>query len=153
MKKFTRGSIEGVNITKIEKISDHRGSILPMLRSDSKSFEKFGEIYFSTIFYNSIKAWHLHKRAVLNYVCIKGKVRLVIFDDRKNSNSFGKYEEYILTPNDYFLVKIPQLVWNGFIGLDKSESIVANCISIPHDEKEMLRKNYDDEYFNYHWIK
>ena len=124
-----------------------------MLRSDSKSFEKFGEIYFSTIFYNSIKAWHLHKRAVLNYVCIKGKVRLVIFDDRKNSNSFGKYEEYILTPNDYFLIKIPQLVWNGFIGLDKSESIVANCISIPHDEKEMLRKNYDDEYFNYHWIK
>ena len=102
MKKFIRGSIEGVNITKIEKISDHRGSILPMLRSDSKSFEKFGEIYFSTIFNNKIKAWHLHKRAVLNYVCIKGKVRLVIFDDRKNSNSFGKYEEYILTPNDYF---------------------------------------------------
>ena len=49
--------------------------------------------------------------------------------------------------------KIPQLVWNGFIGLDKSESIVANCISIPHDEKEMLRKNYDDKYFNYNWIK
>ena len=50
MKKFIRGSIEGVNITKIEKISDHRGSILPMLRSDSKSFEKFGKFTFQLFF-------------------------------------------------------------------------------------------------------
>ena len=54
-----------------------------MLRSDSKVFKSFGEIYFSTIFNKSIKAWHLHKKAILNYACIKGEVKLVLFDDRK----------------------------------------------------------------------
>ncbi len=150
---FTKGEINGVVITKINKIKDERGSILPMLRSDSRLFDKFGEIYFSTIFHNSIKAWRVHKKAVLNYVCVKGEVRLVLFDDRQESSSFSKYNEYILTPDDYFLITIPPLIWNGFIGLDESESIVANCINIPHDEKEMLRKKYDDEYFNYNWIK
>ena len=143
--------IEGVKITNLKKIEDYRGSVLPMLRSDSKVFQSFGEIYFSTIFNNSIKAWHLHKKAVLNYVCIKGKVKLVLFDDRNESGSYGKYSEYILTPNNYFLITIPPFIWNGFKGLDKSESIVANCINRPHDENEMVRKDHDDKYFKYNW--
>tara|TARA_B100000029_G_scaffold516834_1_gene635719 strand:- start:1551 stop:1991 length:441 start_codon:yes stop_codon:yes gene_type:complete len=143
--------IEGVKITNLKKIEDHRGSVLPMLRSDSKVFQSFGEIYFSTIFNNSIKAWHLHKKAVLNYVCIKGKVKLVLFDDRNESSSYGKYSEYILTPDNYFLITIPPFIWNGFKGLDKFESIVANCINLPHDENEMVRKDHDDKYFKYNW--
>ena len=101
--------------------------------------------------HNSIKAWHLHKKAVLNYACIKGEVKLVLFDDRKNSNSFGVYAEYILTPKDYFLITIPPFIWNGFIGLDKNESIVANCINLPLDENEMVRRKHDDKYFKYDW--
>ena len=54
--------IEGVKITNLKKIDDDRGSVLTMLRSDSKVFKSFGEIYFSTIFNKSIKAWHLHKK-------------------------------------------------------------------------------------------
>ena len=143
--------IEGVKITDLKKIEDHRGSVLPMLRSDAKVFQSFGEIYFSTIFHNSIKAWHLHKKAVLNYACIKGEVKLVLFDDRTKSKSYGTYSEYILTPKKYFLITIPPYIWNGFKGLDKSESIVANCITLPHDENEMVRRNHDDKYFNYNW--
>ncbi len=143
--------IHGVKITKLNKIDDNRGSILPMLRSDSKVFQSFGEIYFSTIFNKAIKAWHLQKKATLNYACIKGKIKLVLFDDRKNSISFGKYDQFILAPEDFFLITIPPLIWSGFIGLDESESIVANCISIPHNEVEITRKRYDDEYFKYIW--
>lgn len=145
--------IEGVKVTKLKIISDHRGSVLPMLRSDHEVFTSFGEIYFSTIFYNSIKAWHLHKKAVLNYACIKGKVKLALFDDRKKSCTFGKFAEYILTPEDYFLITIPPYIWNGFKGLGQSESIVANCINLPHDENEMVRKDYNDKYFKYIWNK
>ena len=69
------------------------------------------------------------------------------------SNSFGKYAEYILTPEDYFLITIPPFIWNGFKGLGQSESIVANCINLPHDENEMIRKDHDDKYFKYNWNK
>ena len=44
-------------------------------------------------------------------------------------------------------------IWNGFKGLDASESIVANCINLPHDENEMIRKDHDDTYFKYNWSK
>ena len=137
--------IEGVQITKLNKIDDDRGSILTMLRSGSKVFESFGEIYFSTIFNKAIKAWHLHQKAILNYACIKGKVKLVLYDDRERSKTYKNHQELILSPDDYFMVTIPPLIWNGFQGIDINESIIANCMSFPHDEKEMVRKNPGEE--------
>ena len=88
--------IHDIKITPLKIISDDRGKVMHMLRKDSAIFKSFGEIYFSTIFENSIKAWHLHKNSTLNYACVKGKVKLVLFDDRKNSSTKGSYQELIL---------------------------------------------------------
>tara|TARA_B110000971_G_C19908588_1_gene453460 strand:- start:196 stop:639 length:444 start_codon:yes stop_codon:yes gene_type:complete len=145
--------IENIKITKLKQILDERGKIMHMMRTDSPIFKKFGEIYFSTVKPNFVKAWHLHKEATLNYVCIKGKTKLVLFDDRKNSKTFGNYQELILSPSpdDYFMVTIPPLIWNGFKGEDQEDSIIANCMTIPHDEKEIVRKEPLDKNFNYNW--
>tara|TARA_Y100001970_G_scaffold290377_1_gene423918 strand:- start:1377 stop:1814 length:438 start_codon:yes stop_codon:yes gene_type:complete len=143
--------IEDVIITRLKVIKDDRGKVMHMLRNDSPVFKNFGEIYFSTINFNSVKAWHLHKEATLNYVCVKGKVKLVLYDDRKNSSTKGKIKEYDLSPEDYYLITIPPNIWNGFKGLDKGESIIANCLTLPHNEKEMVRKDPGDKNFNYKW--
>tara|TARA_B100001029_G_scaffold177945_1_gene183573 strand:- start:91 stop:525 length:435 start_codon:yes stop_codon:yes gene_type:complete len=143
--------IHDVKITPLKILSDSRGSVMHMMRNDSKIFESFGEIYFSTIFKDSIKAWHLHKESTLNYVCIKGAVKLVLFDERPESPTKGKYQEINLSPKNYFLVTIPPNIWNGFKGLYEPESIIANCLSLPHNEKEMVRKNHSDQKFNFKW--
>jgi len=143
--------LQDVKITKLKQISDNRGKIMHMLRRDWPIFNSFGEIYFSTINFGSIKAWHLHKEATLNYACIKGEVNLVLYDDRKDSKTFGNYQKLLLSPKDYFLVTIPPFIWNGFKGIDNHESIIANCITLPHNENEMVRKEIGDKYFNFDW--
>ena len=143
--------IHDIKITPLKTISDNRGKVMHMLRADSPMFEKFGEIYFSTIYHQSIKGWHLHKESSLNYVCIKGKVKLVLYDDRKESSTKGLLQELTLTPENYFLVTIPPYIWNGFKGLSKEESIIANCLTLPHNEREMIRKDPSDKIFNYKW--
>tara|TARA_B100001029_G_C14877281_1_gene347953 strand:- start:19 stop:462 length:444 start_codon:yes stop_codon:yes gene_type:complete len=144
-------NIEGIKISPLKIISDDRGSVMHMIRNDSQVFKKFGEIYFSTIFEGKIKAWHLHKEATLNYVCVYGKVKLVLFDERKTSKTFGKYQELILTLENYSLITIPPNIWNGFKGLNRGHSIIANCLDLPHNEKEMVRFNIDHKRFNYKW--
>ena len=143
--------IDGVRTTPLKQIVDERGKIMHMMKKDSEIFEKFGEIYFSTVNPGFIKAWHLHKETTLNYACVKGKVKLVLLDDRKDSSTFGQYQELMLSPKDYFLVTIPPFIWNGFKGLDDSESIIANCLTLPHNEKEMVRKEPFDKSFSYKW--
>lgn len=144
-------NIEGVEITPLKIISDDRGSVMHMMRNDSKVFDKFGEIYFSTIFKDKIKAWHLHKEATLNYACVYGEVKLVLFDERKGSGTFGEYQELLLSLKDYNLITIPPNIWNGFKGRNDQFSIIANCLNLPHNEKEMVRLDVKDNRFKYDW--
>lgn len=143
--------IEGVKIIPKKQIIDERGKIMHMMRNDDPNFTKFGEIYFSYSHPNTVKAWHLHKRMTVNYVCVIGKIKLVLFDDRPESSTKGELQEIFLTTENYSLVTVPARVWNGFKSVENKFSIIANCSDIPHDTEEMARKPFDDPYFNYNW--
>ena len=143
--------IQGVKITTLKKIDDERGSVMHMLRNDSEIFSKFGEIYFSISYPKAIKAWHMHKDMILNYACIEGKLKLVLYDDRTNSKTFGKIQELTLSTDDYFLVTVPPLIWNGFVNIGNNNSILANCSSVPYRDDEIIRKSPFDKQIPYIW--
>lgn len=122
-----------------------------MLRRDWDVFEAFGEIYFSCVFPGAIKAWHIHKRMTLNYAVPLGEIRFVLYDDRPDSPTRGEVQEMILGPENYCLVTVPPMIWNGFKGLGSETSIVANCATIPHDPDEIVRRDPMDSYIPYDW--
>lgn len=124
--------IEGVQVVPLRRIPDERGTVMHMLKRGDPHFKEFGEIYFSTIYRGVVKGWHLHERMALNYACVHGRIKLVLFDDRPASATRGQLQEVFLGPDNYSLVVIPENVWNGFKGM-APESIVANCATLPHD--------------------
>ncbi len=143
--------IEGVKVTPLKQIFDERGKIMHMIRADSDVFTQFGEIYFSCINTGAIKAWHLHKQMTLNYAAIHGEIKFVLYDDRPNSKTKGCIDEYFLSPENYCLITVPPMVWNGFKGIGTKDSIVANCATIPHDPLEIERKSAFDTSIPYDW--
>ena len=143
--------IQGVEIIKKNQIVDDRGVILHMLRVDDKNYKKFGEIYFSTINPNKIKAWHFHKLMTLNYAVVHGSIKLVLYDDRDESKTKGTIQEIILSNENHYLVSIPPKIWNGFCSFNNKHAILANCSDIPHDKEEIIRLPFDDPKFPYKW--
>ena len=143
--------IEGITISKRKQIIDDRGKIMHMLRNDDKIFKSFGEIYFSFIFKDKIKAWHLHEKMTLNYSLIHGKIKLVLYDDRNYSSTKGQIQEIILSTDEHCVITVPPLIWNGFKVIGEDYSIVANCSDIPHDPNEIRRRNFNDKYIPYKW--
>lgn len=143
--------IDGVIITPLRQILDERGKIMHMLRCTDPHFGSFGEIYFSCVHPGAIKDWHLHRTMVLNYAVPLGKIKLVLYDDRKDSPTRGQVQEVFLGPDNYCLVTIPPLVWNGFKGLGTETAIVANCSSLPHDPEEIVRRDPFDLSIPYSW--
>ena len=73
----------------MRRIPDERGTIYHMLRSDDPHFEQFGEIYFTSIYRGIVKGWHRHREMTLNYACIFGRIKLVLYDDRPDSPTAG----------------------------------------------------------------
>jgi dTDP-4-dehydrorhamnose 3,5-epimerase len=143
--------IEGVKITPLRQIPDERGKIMHMLRSDAPGFPGFGEIYFSCVYPGAIKGWHIHKRMTLNYAVPLGNIKFVLYDDRENSKTRGTVQELFLGPDNYSLVTVPPLVWNGFKGIGTETAIVANCASLAHDPDEIGRLDPFDPKIPYTW--
>ena len=143
--------IEGVQMTPLQQILDERGKVMHMLRRDSTVFRGFGEIYFSCVYPDVVKAWHLHKRMILNYPVPYGHIKLVLFDDRPGSPTRGQVQEIFLGPDNYLLVTIPPLIWNGFKGAGPEMAIVANCATEPHDAEEIVRLPPNSDQIPYDW--
>lgn len=143
--------IAGVVVTPLRQIIDERGKVMHMLRSDSPHFSGFGEIYFSTVFPGVVKAWHLHHRMVLNYAVPHGNIKFVLYDDRADSPTNGLLQEIFLGPDNYCLVTVPPMIWNGFKGISSDAAIIANCASIAHDPTEIERRDPFDPLIPYDW--
>jgi dTDP-4-dehydrorhamnose 3,5-epimerase len=143
--------IFGVSIRPLKQIHDERGKVMHMLRADDENFLEFGEIYFSNVYPGVVKAWHLHRQMTLNYAVIAGAIKLVLFDPRQDSPTYGNVQEIFLSPENYLLVTVPPMVWNGFKGIGMDSAIVANCATHPHDPLELERLPPDTNEIPYRW--
>ncbi|MEM2282937.1 MAG: dTDP-4-dehydrorhamnose 3,5-epimerase family protein, partial [Candidatus Hadarchaeales archaeon] len=106
--------IEGVVVKKLRRISDERGWLMEILRSDWEIFEKFGQVYVTVAYPDVVKAWHMHKKQTDHLACIKGKAQLVLYDGREGSRTKGQINEFIMGEENPLLVKVPPEVWHGF---------------------------------------
>jgi len=143
--------IDGVKIKPLKQFPDERGKVMHMLKCDDPEFKAFGEIYFSCVYPGAIKAWHIHKEMILNYAVPHGNIKMVLYDDRKDSPTKGELQEIYLGPDHYCLVTVPPLIWNGFKGLGHGAAVVANCATIPHRPDEIARLSPFDPSIPYNW--
>jgi dTDP-4-dehydrorhamnose 3,5-epimerase len=143
--------IHDVRVTPLRRIPDERGAVFHMLREDDEVFERFGEIYFSTVYPGVVKGWHIHSQMTLNYAVPVGMVKLVLYDDRPESPTRGEVQELHVGELNYALVTIPPLIWNGFKGEGVKPSLVANCATIGHDPDEIDRRDPFDNEIPYEW--
>lgn len=143
--------IDDVLIAALRQIPDERGKIMHMLRRDDPYFERFGEIYFSVVYPNVVKGWHLHRRMTLNYAVVVGTIHLVLYDDRDHSPTRHQLMQIVVGESNYVLVKIPPGIWNGFKGLGVTPAIVANCATEPHDPDEIVRMDPFTDKIPYDW--
>lgn len=143
--------IEGVNVAPLTRIPDERGTVMHMLKRSDPHFLEFGEIYFSTVYPGAVKGWHLHRLMTLNYACVHGRIKLVLYDDREESPTRGELMELFLGPDDYSLVQIPPKLWNGFKGMGPHPAIVANCATHPHDPAQSERMDPFGNHIPYDW--
>ena len=143
--------IDGLRIHPLRRIPDDRGTIFHMLRSTDPHFERFGEIYFSSVLPGVVKGWHRHREMTLNYACISGRAKIVVYDDREGSPTRGALQEIFLGRDNYVLVQIPPEVWNGFTAVGLDEALIANCCTHAHDPSRSSRLDPFDNDIPYSW--
>ena len=139
--------LNAIIVTDLKNISTDGGNILHYMKSTDAGFNKFGEVYFSWIKKNSIKAWKKHLRMTLNLAVPLGKVKFVFH----NPDQPKVFREEIIGQDNYKRLTVPPGTWFGFQGIYYKPSLVANVSDILHDENEILR--VQQKHFSFSWGK
>lgn len=124
--------IDGVVVKDLKVIPDERGWLMEMLRCDEAIFNKFGQVYASATYPNVVKGFHYHEKQHDNVVCICGMIKLVLFDDRKDSPTYCEINEYFIGVRKPRLVHIPPMVYHGWKCIENETAIVINTVSEPY---------------------
>ena len=139
--------IDDVIITPLEVIETFGGNVMHAMKKTDLGYADFGEAYFSEIEKNTVKAWKRHREMTLNLIVPLGKIKFVLFDDRKGSNN--RFQEVIISKENYCRLTVPPMIWVGFKGSSSFKSILLNIASIPHDPKEVDKKEIDKIEFDW----
>jgi dTDP-4-dehydrorhamnose 3,5-epimerase len=144
-----KSDIDGVILTTQKIISVDGGNVLHAMKRDDPGYTSFGEAYFSTVKSQAIKAWKRHRRMTLNIVVPVGSIRFIIVDDRNIKAAEPHYQEVILSKDNYNRLSVPSMVWVGFQGLSKGNSMLLNIASIAHEPDEFDRRDINEIEFDW----
>ncbi len=128
--------IRDVCVKNLKVIPDERGRLMEMLRADDELFRKFGQIYLTTAYPGVVKAWHYHKKQWDHFVCVRGMMKVVLFDSREESPTRGEVNEFFLGDHRPMLLQIPPLVYHGFKCISDYEAIIINTPTELYNYKE-----------------
>jgi dTDP-4-dehydrorhamnose 3,5-epimerase len=145
--------IEGVEIKKLRLIPDERGFVMEILRADDNIFMKFGQVYISVAYPGIIKAWHYHKLQTDFFTIIKGMAKVVLFDNRENSNTYKEINEFFIGELNPLLIKIPPLVLHGFKPLGNEPAYLLNIPThtYNYENPDEYRIDYRSPEIPYQW--
>ena len=136
--------LEGMIKTDLNIIDGDAGSVFHGIKKTDKGFEEFGEVYFSSVIKDSIKAWKLHKQMTLNLIVPVGSVLFCFVDVRENSSTLNDVYKIVLSKQAYFRLTVPPEIWFGFKGISNGLNLICNVADMPHDPNEVMRKKIND---------
>lgn len=145
--------IEGFRVVPLKVVRNERGHLMEVQRCDDAAYPGFGQVYITATRPGTIKAWYRHKTQVDQIALIKGKLKLVLFDNRKASPTCGQCREILIEEEKPALVQIPPGVWHGFqaIGSDPVYLLHLNSVPFNFDKPDEERIAPDDASIPYSW--
>ncbi|MBP6993673.1 WxcM-like domain-containing protein [Candidatus Woesebacteria bacterium] len=90
------------------------GFLIEMFKNEDKT-----EVYMSCAKPGAFKGYHLHRVRAARYICVKGKMKIILYVD-------GKREEHILTEENLTRLYIPPNIPTGLQNIGDTDGWLVN---------------------------
>ena len=152
--QFLQLPIDGVVIREVKHVPRDHGVITEMYRSE---WDPTGlavvHCYQSRLFPGAIGAWSCHAKSVDRLFVNQGHVKLVLFDGREESPSFGQVNEVHCGDVRPMFVVLPTGVWHGLQNLGTGDALMINFPTSAYDyrDPDHYRLPWDSDQIPYTW--
>ncbi len=125
---------DGVTFYDVPTHRDDRGSVFEVF-DPRKNWHPDPLVfcYCFTIRPGYVKGWGLHKLHEDRYFVLSGEMKVVLYDVRPESPTYGEISAVVLTADNRRLMNIPRNVWHADHNIGGSEVIIINFPTIQYD--------------------
>ena len=147
--------IQGVKIKKLATHFDNRGYFREILRDDDNILKHLGQASVSLTKPRIIKAFHWHTYQDDLFYVISGNAQVVLYDLRKNSNSYKQTMTLRMSDKEPKLLFIPKKVAHGYKALGKKPLLMLYFMNRSYNPKkpDEQRIPFDAKKIGFKWEK
>ncbi|WP_300671883.1 dTDP-4-dehydrorhamnose 3,5-epimerase family protein [Desulfoluna sp.] len=127
--------IEGVVIKELDLFSDERGFLMEVMRFDDEPMNgrDIKQVIASYSYPGMVKGWHLHSIQEDHLVCVTGMVKLVLYDYREESSTYGVINEIFMGEHHQRAVFIPPGIFHGTKNIGQELCVIIGMPSVYYD--------------------
>ncbi len=145
--------IKGVEFKELTTHADDRGFFREVIRvTDGCLKEGFGQLSHSLVYGGVVKAWHGHKKQTQwNYVA-SGLLKVVLYDDRPDSQTYKEKIEFLVGENQQSKVYVfPPGVLHGYQCVSGPANVIY-VTSGTYDLSDEVRVSHDSLNAVFDWL-
>ncbi len=148
--------IQGVVIKELELFSDERGFLMEVMRFDDLSMnaKEIKQVIASYSYPGMVKGWHLHAIQEDHLICVTGMTKLVLYDYREESATYGVINEIFMGERHQRAVFIPPGIYHGTKNIGQEISLVLGMPSVYYDPENVDERRLsptDNDIIPYDW--
>jgi dTDP-4-dehydrorhamnose 3,5-epimerase len=129
-----RPGLEGVVTAPAVLHADHRGTLMEAVNFEDPFWdEPVVYAYSFTVAPGRIKGWGMHRRQFDRYLALAGRLRVVLYDGRPASTTFGQFTEFFFADEAPGFLRIPPGVWHADQNVGEVPCRVINFPTRPYD--------------------
>jgi dTDP-4-dehydrorhamnose 3,5-epimerase len=146
--------IDGVHVHEVLHVLRDHGIITELFRPE---WDPTGlpvvHAYQSRLFPGAIGAWSCHAKTVDRVFVNQGHLKVVLYDGRKESPTYGQVNEFYVGDSRPCLLIVPTGVWHGLQNLASTDVLVMNfpTNAYNYEDPDHYRLPYDTAEIPYAW--
>jgi dTDP-4-dehydrorhamnose 3,5-epimerase len=140
--------IDGLKFRPTRPVPHEDGHLTEVARCDWDVIgEPIAQVHITTTFAGRVRAWGLHQFSTDRLFVVEGLVKLVVFDGRKTSPTFGRVNEFLVSDKNPALLLIPINVYHGWKNIGTRDATIINMPTraYHHEAPDALDLPWDSE--------
>jgi dTDP-4-dehydrorhamnose 3,5-epimerase len=125
--RLRQAGIDGVQFRPTRPVPHTEGHVTEVARASWEIIEKpIVQVHVTTTLPGRVRAWGLHQLGSDRLFVVSGLVRIAVFDGRKDSPTFGKLAEFLVSEKNPGLLTIAPNLYHGWKNIGTSEAVIIN---------------------------
>lgn len=124
-----RRSIDGVAVKEVRSVLKQNGYLTEIYRRDWQlDGTDVDQVFQIVLNPGVVEAWHMHARTVDRFFASTGRVKIVLYDARRESPTYQLVSEYLIGTERPALLIVPPGVWHGVQNISDETAVVLNLV-------------------------